>query len=151
MIRHIAAAAALAVTLAACGETASVTPAPSAAAPATDLKSSLWPSSWVATEIAGKPVVTGSEPTLVFDADGKVSGNGTCNRFAGPSTIEAGTLKFGALISTKMACVGEGLNEQEMAYFTALGTVEKAEITSAGTLEITSTGGNFTRFRAATP
>lgn len=147
MIRHIAVAAALAVTLAACGESASVTPAPAAA----DLKTSLWPSSWIATEIAGKPVVTGSEPTLIFDADGKVSGNGTCNRFAGPSTIEAGTLKFGALISTKMACVGEGLNEQETAYFAALGTAEKAVLTSPGTLEITSTAGNATRFRAATP
>lgn len=150
LIRHIAAAAALAVSLAACGETASVTPAPATAA-APDLKSALWPSAWVATEIAGKPVVTGSEPTLTFDADGKVAGNGTCNRFAGPSTIEGGALKFGALISTKMACAGEGLNEQESAYFNALGTAEKATVASAGTLEITSTGGNVTRFRAATP
>ena len=67
------------------------------------------------------------------------------------ATIEGGTLKFGALISTKMACAGEGLNEQETAYFNALGTAEKATVASAGTLEITSTGGNVTRFRAATP
>ncbi|MFT3809944.1 MAG: META domain-containing protein [Micropepsaceae bacterium] len=151
LIRHIAAAA-LAVTLAACAETGGAAlPGASSAAPAvTDLKAALWPSAWVVTEIAGKPVVTGSEPTLTFDAAGWVSGNGTCNRYAGPSTIEGGALKFGALVSTKMACVGEGLNEQEFAYLTVLGAPEKTEITPAGTLEITSNGA-VTRFRKTGP
>jgi len=155
LIRHIAAAA-LAVTLAACTDAgtaassgASATPAPAPAV--TDLKAALWPSSWVVTEIAGKPAISGSEPTLAFDADGKVSGNGTCNRYAGASTIEGATLKFGALISTKMACVGEGLNEQETAYLSALGTAEAAEITPSGELKITASGGAAIQFRKAIP
>ena len=149
MIRQFAVIAAVAVSLAACGETASVTPAPAPAV--TDLKPRLWPSSWVVTEIAGAPVIAGKAPTLAFDADGKVSGNGTCNRFAGPSAIEGVTLKFGALAATRMACVGEGLNEQEFAYFEALRTAERAAITSDGTLEISGANSAPTRLQPATP
>lgn len=86
---------------------------------------------------------------------GQITGNGTCNRYAGPSTIEGASLKFGALISTKMACVdtngGTDLNGQESAFFQALAATERAEITPAGRLEFTQSGGAPTRLRPATP
>ncbi|MBL7741399.1 MAG: META domain-containing protein [Chitinophagaceae bacterium] len=37
-------------------------------------------------------------------AEGKVSGNGSCNSFGGKVTAEGNTLSFGHLFSTKMYC-----------------------------------------------
>jgi uncharacterized membrane protein len=42
---------------------------------------------WMIAEINGKAPVTGSTPTLAFDAEGKLSGGGTCNRFFGGYTL----------------------------------------------------------------
>lgn len=49
----------------------------------------------------------GKRPTIVFDvANEKVSGNGGCNSFSGGVTLAGSGLKFGPLMSTKMACQG---------------------------------------------
>lgn len=49
-------------------------------------------------------------PTIEFK-DGRVSGHAGCNRYNGPATLDANKVKFGALVSTRMACnflEGEG-------------------------------------------
>jgi len=44
-------------------------------------------------------------PGLEFrSAESKVFGFGGCNQFSGSAEVKAGRIKFGALISTKMAC-----------------------------------------------
>ncbi|NQD71392.1 META domain-containing protein [Sphingobacterium shayense] len=51
------------------------------------------------------------KPSMTFDvANNKVSGNGGCNRFNGSVVIEGSTLKFGPVMSTKMACPGTAEN-----------------------------------------
>jgi heat shock protein HslJ len=129
-------AALLSLTLSACGSTAQT--------------ALTVPSSWAVTEIAGKPAIAGSTVTLDFSADGKVSGNATCNRFTGPVTLTGPTITFGALASTRMACVGEGLNEQETAYLAALAAVDHATITGDA-LELTGPDAATVRLKRLAP
>ncbi|MBD1424955.1 META domain-containing protein [Sphingobacterium arenae] len=49
------------------------------------------------------------KPTITFDmAENKVSGNSSCNNFSGSVKIEGQAISFGPLMSTKMACPGDG-------------------------------------------
>ncbi len=133
--------AALAVTLllGACADQAAVAP-PVAVTPAPEtnvnLKDTLFPSSWIAIDLAGTPVIAGTSVTLAFDPTGRVSGRGGCNNFAGGATLEGDRLSFTPLASTRMACIDNGVSAQEAAYFDALGKVRRAVVTAAGTLEL---------------
>lgn len=73
--------------------------------------------SWNLVEIAGQPVVAGSNPTLSFE-QGQAGGNGSCNSFGGSYEAGNGKLTFGPLVSTLMYC--ENVMEQETAYLAAL-------------------------------
>jgi heat shock protein HslJ len=79
--------------------------------------------SWTLVALEGRPVTVSSErmrPTLVFDAKaGRVSGLAAVNRFSGTYRIEGQSLKFGPLLSTKMAGAPEA-NELETRYLRAL-------------------------------
>jgi heat shock protein HslJ len=95
---------------------------------------------WVAQSIDGKAVINAGRVTLAF-ADGRVSGRGGCNLYSGPATIGRGTLKIGALISTKMACADGGMMQQESVYLNALQSAERYKFGSDGSLVIaTGTG-----------
>lgn len=133
------------LALAACGDRATATSAPAVMSEAVPV-----PSAWTATAIAGKPLIAGSTVTLAFTADGRVSGTASCNRYAGPVTLDGGKIAFGALASTRMACVGGGLNEQESAYFAALAAATGAAITG-GTLVLSGPNGPVVTFSKAAP
>src|SRR5688572_9762022 len=65
---------------------------------------------WRLVELGGSAAVAGEGPAgapfLRFAADsGRVSGSTGCNRLAGPYTADGEALRFGALVSTRMACV----------------------------------------------
>lgn len=76
---------------------------------------------WVATGINnGKGAVTsvtGDQVTAIFGGGGTVAGNGGCNTFNAPYTIDGTAIAIGPLVATRMACPDL---EQETAYFTAL-------------------------------
>ncbi len=75
------------------------------------------------------PVVEGSTVTLQLNADeGRVGGSTGCNRYGGGYTLEGDTLTFTEMFTTEMACVGEGLMEQERAFLDALAAVSRYEI-----------------------
>jgi len=61
-----------------------------------------------------------------FGADGKVSGNGGCNRFGGSFEEDGSLLTFGPLMSTKMACE---VLDSEQIFFGILAKTKRAEIT----------------------
>ena len=64
--------------------------------------------------------------TLQFEEGGTANGTGGCNDFS--TTYEAGdngSLTFGPILSTKMAC--EGVMELEQAYFDGLAAVQQFE------------------------
>lgn len=151
-----AAALTATLTLSACGDkpasgTTQMPPAATQSESAALKGQIVAPSTWRASAILGAPLVAGSTVSLAFSADGKVSGNATCNRFAGPVTLQGDIVKFGALAVTRMACAGEDLNQQEARFLKSLETAERATITG-GTLEIYSTGSaEPSRFVAAAP
>jgi putative lipoprotein len=74
---------------------------------------------WKVLELDGKIVDKYVTSTLIFDADGAVSGNGGCNSFRGDVDIEGTTMKFGQLASTMMACEG-AKSAQEALFHAAL-------------------------------
>jgi heat shock protein HslJ len=66
-------------------------------------------------------MITGSEVTLNFGADGNVNGNAGCNRYSGAYQAENQTLTVGQLVTTMMMCASpEGVMEQETKYLAAL-------------------------------
>jgi heat shock protein HslJ len=81
---------------------------------------------WYAVYLNDHKVITTSEkatPSIKFDAKaGTVSGSGGCNRFTGKyESTAAGSLKFGPLASTRMACADTMVTESE--FFKALDQV----------------------------
>ena len=97
---------------------------------------------WHAETIAGKAVVEGSRVTLKIEA-GRVGGKAGCNAYGGPVEIHGDQIKFGALFSTKMACVAGGLMEQESRYLNLLQNATGGEVRGDGTFVITADGGTF--------
>jgi putative lipoprotein len=59
---------------------------------------------WAAEEILGHAVAPGVEVTLTLDGAGRAFGRSGCNRFTGGATIGDGTLRFGQMAGTRMAC-----------------------------------------------
>jgi heat shock protein HslJ len=58
---------------------------------------------WAAEEIAGQPVPPGVEVTLTLDG-ARAFGRSGCNRFTGEASLGSGTLRFGEVAGTRMAC-----------------------------------------------
>jgi heat shock protein HslJ len=83
---------------------------------------------WLLEDLAGTAVVHGVQATLAFPDAGKVSGNGSCNRFFGSVEISGNIIKFGPLGSTRMACP-EPVMDQESKYLAALQDAERFERT----------------------
>jgi len=79
---------------------------------------------WRLTHLEGAVVSSGDvtrAPSLQFDAEGRVSGFASCNRFFGRYEAPGGgQLRVADLGSTKMACVDPALMRQEQRYMAAL-------------------------------
>jgi heat shock protein HslJ len=86
-------------------------------------------------------LVTGSEISLNFGTDGRLSGNSGCNTYNGGYEASGNTLKVGTLVSTGMACIApEGVMEQEQQYLAALQNAATYEI-AGDTLTIRDASG----------
>ena len=83
---------------------------------------------WRLEDLAGRGVVQGVEATLEFTEPGYAAGNGWCNQFRGPVTVSGETIRFGALMSTKRACVDEAANAQETEYLAELLTRNEQDL-----------------------
>lgn len=78
-----------------------------------DLSARLSAQSWQIEYIAGDGVIDYSPAQLTFAADGKFSGNGSCNRIFGRYTIEGDHLKIADDIgSTRMSCPPALMNQE---------------------------------------
>ena len=79
---------------------------------------------WQLTAINGQPPVAGDVvPTLQFQPEDHVGGNGGCNGYGGAYELNGSALKFTEVMSTLMACADDALTTQEGAYFQALNNV----------------------------
>ena len=73
---------------------------------------------WTLTGVLGGPAM--GEAWLEIAADGSVTGSSGCNAFRGTAEIEDGTIRFGPMASTRMACREGGAMEQESRLFSIL-------------------------------
>ena len=98
---------------------------------------------WRVVELNGAPIIEGSEATLRFDADGRVSGKGSCNRFGASYRVEKDGISFTPTMSTRMACAPD-LMAQEALFFSI---IQKAARWShdGGVLTITTADGSTVR------
>lgn len=94
---------------------------------------------WVLRALAGQPVPapTNSEPyVLLRSTELAAEGNGSCNRFRGSFALPApGQLRFGDLLSTRMACAGPEGNATESGFMQALAATRTYRI-SGDTLRL---------------
>jgi len=97
---------------------------------------------WQAVELQDKPVSTPVPVTLSF-TEGRASGRSGCNQYSGAVEYGAGTIRFQAMISTKMACVEEGAMLTEATYLQALQAAETWDIDTAGKLTIDGARGRI--------
>jgi len=77
----------------------------------------LFGTQWVLRELIDQPVADAGERAAYIEfADempARVSGSTGCNRFSGNATLTGGSVLFGALASTKMACLDSDAREQD--------------------------------------
>jgi heat shock protein HslJ len=78
--------------------------------------------------------VTGTTLTLTFE-NGTVRGSSGCNTFRAPYTSEGNRLSIGPAATTRMACGGEGVMEQERQFLAAIKTAKTWTVES-GTLDV---------------
>jgi heat shock protein HslJ len=83
--------------------------------------------SWQLLGLGPNGALEGSQPTLTFGPDGKVSGSGGCNTYTGTVTTSGMAIKFSGLATgTKKSCTDEQ-NAQEATYLKALGQAQTFE------------------------
>lgn len=103
-------------------------PAATIPSPVKPVAAGLVGTDWLLDDLAGTAVIHGVQATLAFPEAGKVTGNGSCNRFFGSVEISGNIIKFGPLGSTRMACP-EPVMDQESKYLAALQYAERFERT----------------------
>ncbi|WP_339529209.1 META domain-containing protein [Pseudomonas mucidolens] len=83
--------------------------------------------SYVVEWIGERPLMDYAHLTVTLGADGRAYGNGGCNHWFAPYTLEGDTLSFGKIGSTRKLCP-EALMEQEQRFFKALERVQRWDI-----------------------
>lgn len=74
------------------------------------------------------PILPETNTTLEFRENGQAAGLGGCNTFSSNYQAGNGTISFVSVISTKMACIAEGVTEQEQKFFNALQSADRYEV-----------------------
>ena len=90
---------------------------PATTMPAEPTTNSLVNTQWQLTSFGGPnaetPVTGDKALTLEFRPGGQVGGSGGCNSFGGKYQVQGNTLSISQIVSTMMACVTQGVMEQE--------------------------------------
>lgn len=88
---------------------------------------------WVVEDLNGGGVIDRALTSLLFDEDGRVSGNGGCNQYSAAYELTGEGVRIGPIGATKKACV-PALMSQEMLFFDILTKVTRFDITDDGAL-----------------
>lgn len=100
---------------------------------------------WRLLEMNGEPA-RATPPTLRLDAaEKRVSGNTGCNSYFGSYELSGDSLSFGALASTRRACLDPAANTQEGAYLGALNRTRTWRL-DGGALVLSGEEGELARF-----
>jgi heat shock protein HslJ len=140
---RIAALLTTGLAAASCQTTPPATSAPATTttpAPATTPPAPLRNTRWVLRQLNGQPVsppAESREPYLLLrETELRAEGNGSCNRFSGTFELPAtGQLRFGPLLSTRMACVDPAGTATETGFTRALEVTRTYQI-SGDTLRL---------------
>ena len=65
-------------------------------------------------------IVSGTQLTAIFGADGRINGDTGCNMYSGPYSIAGSSITVGPLITTRRACLSDAANAQEQQFLNAL-------------------------------
>ena len=103
---------------------------------------------WALEQIDGKPAIAQSKATLAFLEGGRVTGNGSCNRFTGSVAFTGESIKIGPLAGTKMMC-DPASSGQETVYLKALEAAQKYSVKDGKLLLFASGLESSLQFRAA--
>jgi heat shock protein HslJ len=88
---------------------------------------------WVVESIDGGAIAEGARATLVFGADGRLSGSASCNNYTGGYRLSGEGLSFSDAATTRKACLPP-LMEQERKFLEALHAMDRFEIDPSGAL-----------------
>lgn len=75
-----------------------------------------------------RPPISGTALTLAFMENGQAGGSGGCNSYSAQYQAGDGSISFGPVTSTKMACTPEGVMVQEQMFFNALQASSRYEV-----------------------
>ncbi|MDK2768302.1 MAG: META domain-containing protein [Sphingomonas sp.] len=92
---------------------------------------------WRIQKIAGASVIDNSPATLMFDHQGQLSGNASCNKLIASYTVQGDKLTISPVGTTRMACPPAFMN-QERRLVDLLGKVTRYDIDGSGALVLTS-------------
>jgi len=140
----VALLAAVALAIAACGSGS--TPSPSG--PDLPLEGTTWQLTEYVGAAGGVVAVPASVTVTATFADGTLSGNGGCNDYSAPYTVDGDTLSIGEVQATLMACTGPA-GPVEPPYLAILPKVATFSITGNALELLNETGTITLRFRAA--
>jgi heat shock protein HslJ len=73
-------------------------------------------------------VVPGTNVTLKFSDAGRVNGSTGCNNYGGAYSVQGATISFGAMLSTRRACVDQRANRQEQQFLAAFDTATRFRV-----------------------
>jgi heat shock protein HslJ len=97
---------------------------------------------WEVAQLTGVSALpAGERPSLQFLDGNRVAGSTGCNRLNGPFELAGGGLTFGALATTRRACVGAGM-EVESTFLRALQSTRSHSL-EAGTLSLLGANGEM--------
>lgn len=113
-----------------------------------DSPASLLDTRWVLASLSGG-TITAPAPTLAFEEEGRVHGSSGVNRFGGDCTIDGTQIRFGSLMSTKMAGPPERM-ELERRYLEVLGKATRWSVTK-GRLTLADAEGALAVFESEPP
>ncbi|WP_119068807.1 META domain-containing protein [Aggregatilinea lenta] len=92
-------------------------------------RATLADTSWQLETLDGETLADGSEITLMFEEEDRVSGSGGCNVYGGSYSLDRDALTFSQVISTERACLDDAIMAQEQAYFAALASATSYTLT----------------------
>lgn len=98
---------------------------------------------WALVELYGKPFT--ARATIAFPSKGKVIGQAPCNTYGSTQTLPLPWIKFGPIVSTKMACPDMAA---EQLFFEALSAMTLAEV-HANTMILSTEDGHEMIFKSA--
>jgi len=94
---------------------------------------------WLVEEIGGKANVAKSNPTIAFEPDGHIHGDGSCNRFFGSFVLTGESLTISETGASMMMCE-QPLMDQERNLLNAFEAVRAFEVSRTGQVRLLGPG-----------